>query len=70
MHYKVSTYSYLFIFLLCFTGYHSDPVLRLRRASNAAGGGRATLSCPPPAHAFIFLLLLLGQMGLEIHTQL
>jgi hypothetical protein len=23
MHYKVSTYSYLFIFLLCFTGYHS-----------------------------------------------
>src|SRR4028119_1915027 len=30
-----------------FTGYHSDPVRRLRRARNAAGGGGPRLAVPP-----------------------
>jgi hypothetical protein len=45
------TYSYYLFFSCLFTGYHSHPVRGLRRARDAAGGGRATLSCPPPAHA-------------------
>src|SRR4028118_1287463 len=50
--YAVSFLFLLFIyFLLCITGYHLDPVRRLRRASNAAGGGGPRLAVPPsPRH--------------------
>jgi hypothetical protein len=47
MYYRLSTYSYLFIFLLCFTGYHSHPVDGLRRARDAAGGGGPAVAPPP-----------------------
>src|SRR4028119_1744843 len=52
---KLSTYSYYLFFPVCLPGITHTRFLRLRRASNAAGGGRATLSCPPAAHAFILL---------------
>jgi hypothetical protein len=49
---NLSTYSYYLFFPVCLPGITHTRFLRLRRASNAAGGGRATLSCPPPAHAY------------------
>jgi hypothetical protein len=44
---KLSTYCYYLFFSCLSTGYHSDPVRRLRRASNAAGGGGPRLAVPP-----------------------
>jgi len=48
---NLSTYSYYLFFPVCLPGITQTRFLRLRRARDAAGGGRATLSCPPPAHA-------------------
>ncbi len=37
-----------FIFFSCvYTGYYSDPVRRLRRARDAAGGGGPAVAPPP-----------------------
>jgi len=56
MCYKLSTYFYLFIFLLCFTGYHST---RLFYSGPAAlhwrGRGGGPQLAIPPAHDVISL---------------
>ena len=60
MHYKVSTYSYLFIFFFLFTGYHSTRLFLAGPAALHAPwpGGRATISYPPGPRLFSFLKLI------------
>ena len=41
------TFLLLFIFVFLITGYHPDPVRRLRRARDAAGGGGPAVAPPP-----------------------
>src|SRR4028118_1820115 len=62
-----------YFFPVCLPGITHPRFLRLRRPRDAAGGGRATLSCPP-AHALScylkhFFWVLMWQVSLDFYRQ-
>src|SRR4028118_935220 len=63
----------IYFFPVCLPGITHPRFLRLRRPRDAAGGGRATLSCPP-AHALScylkhFFWVLMWQVSLDFYRQ-
>jgi hypothetical protein len=53
---KLFTYSYYLFFLVCLPGITQTRFCASGERATRPGGGRATLSCPPPAHAYSCLV--------------